>query len=119
MGTIKCRYCGAQFSAKLLRCPECGTRVRKRHVHAHREELQLRLVAMALSMPEKDIICSILETEGIHTLLQFPDGSGVSALTGEPAGRIGIYVAKDDYEKAVQLLEELKNAPPEDSPERE
>jgi len=117
MGTVKCRYCETVFNEELDRCPECGTKVKKKISDEYYEgELNLCLVATALSVSERDIICSILASEGVQVLLQTLDGGGTATLLGDPGGRTEIYVSKEDFEKASALLEELKNAPLEDFP---
>ncbi len=102
-----CRYCSFQFEDSLERCPECGTKVRRR-AQPNSPAPQLALVASAHSAPEAEILCSILHSEGIAYLTECPDG--FSSVFGGVGGQTDIYVAKADEERATVLLQEFSSA---------
>lgn len=104
MNHLKCKYCGCIFDADLKRCPDCGTKVKRREADQYYTgPLDLKTVATACSFPEKDIICSILDSEQIPYLLDFPEG-GVSSIFGDQSTLIHIQVKEVDFAKAEELL---------------
>ena len=104
MNHLKCKYCGCIFDADLKRCPDCGTKVKRREADQYYTgPLDLKAVATACSFPEKDIICSILDSEQIPYLLDFPEG-GVSSIFGDQSTLIHIQVKEVDFAKAEELL---------------
>ena len=102
-----CRYCSFQFDDLLDRCPECGTKVRRK-ARAAEPSMQLALIASARSAPEAEILCSILQSEGIAYLTECPDG--FSAVFGGVGGQTDVYVSKADEQRASVLLEEFSSA---------
>ena len=104
MNHLKCKYCGCIFDAELKHCPDCGTKVRRHDAEQYYTgPLDLKTVATACNFPEKDIICSILDSEQIPYLLDFPEG-GVSSILGAQSALIHIQVKEADFEKAEALL---------------
>ena len=104
MNHLKCKYCGCIFDADLKRCPDCGTKVKRREADQYYTgPLDLKTVATACSFPEKDIICSILDSEQIPYLLDFPEGGG-SSIFGDQSTLIHIQVKEVDFAKAEELL---------------
>ena len=101
-----CKYCSFEFDDSLNRCPECGTKVRRKAEPQPAPELCL--VASANSVPEAEILCSILQSEGIAYLTECPDG--FSSVFGGIGGQTDIYVAQADEQKALALLEEFASA---------
>lgn len=102
-----CRYCSFEFDDTLSRCPECGTKVRRK-AGEQQPAPELCLVASAGSMPEAEILCSILQSEGIAYLTECPDG--LSSVFGGIGGQTDIYVAREDEQKARTLLEQFASA---------
>ena len=102
-----CRYCSFEFDDTLSRCPECGTKVRRK-AGEQQPAPELYLVASANSMPEAEILCSILQSEGIAYLTECPDG--LSSVFGGIGGQTDIYVAREDEQKARTLLEQFASA---------
>jgi hypothetical protein len=101
-----CKYCSFEFDDTLSRCPECGTKVRRKAEPQPAPELCL--VASAGSMPEAEILCSLLQSDGIAYLTECPDG--LSSVFGGIGGQTDIYVAREDEQKALGLLEEFASA---------
>ena len=101
-----CKYCSFEFDDTLSRCPECGTKVRRKAEPQPAPELCL--VASAGSMPEAEILCSLLQSDGIAYLTECPDG--LSSVFGGSGGQTDIYVAREDEQKARTLLEEFASA---------
>ncbi len=101
-----CRYCSFEFDDTLSRCPECGTKVRRKAEPQAAPELCL--VASAGSTPEAEILCSILQSEGIAYLTECPDG--FSSVFGGVGGQTDIYVAQEDEQNVRTLLEEFASA---------
>ncbi len=102
-----CRYCSFEFDDTLSRCPECGTKVRRK-AGEQQPAPELCLVASANSMPEAEILCSILQSEDIAYLTECPDG--LSSVFGGIGGQTDIYVAQADEQKALGLLDQLASA---------
>ena len=111
MNHLKCSFCGCIFDAELKRCPDCGTKVKRKEANQYYTgPLDLKVAAVANSYPEKDILCSILDAEEIPYLLDFPDGGmASSSLLGEQAAVIHIMVREAELEKAQALLAEAQN----------
>ena len=111
MNHLKCSFCGCIFDAELKRCPDCGTKVKRKEANQYYTgPLDLKVAAVANSYPEKDILCSILDAEEIPYLLDFPDGGmASSALLGEQAAVIHIMVREAELEKAQALLAEAQD----------
>ena len=111
MNHLKCSFCGCIFDAELKRCPDCGTKVKRKEANQYYTgPLDLKLAAVANSYPEKDILCSILDAEEIPYLLDFPDGGmASSSLLGEQAAVIHIMVREAELEKAQALLAEAQD----------
>ena len=101
MNHLKCSFCGCIFDAELKRCPDCGTKVKRKEANQYYTgPLDLKVAAVANSYPEKDILCSILDAEEIPYLLDFPDGGmASSSLLGEQAAVIHIMVREAELEK--------------------
>lgn len=108
MNHLKCSYCGCIFDADLKRCPDCGTKVKRRDAgQYYTGPLDLKTVATACSVPEKDLLCAILDAEQIPYLLDFPEG-GVSSILGDTASQlIHIQVRESDFARAQALLQEV------------
>lgn len=111
MNHLKCSFCGCIFDAELKRCPDCGTKVKRKEANQYYTgPLDLKVAAVANSYPEKDILCSILDAEEIPYLLDFPDGGmASSSLLGEQAAVIHIMVRETELEKAQALLAEAQD----------
>ena len=111
MNHLKCSFCGCIFDAELKRCPDCGTKVKRKEANQYYTgPLDLKVAAVANSYPEKDILCSILDAEEIPYLLDFPDGGmASSSLLGEQAAVIHIRVREAELEKAQALLAEAQD----------
>ena len=111
MNHLKCSFCGCIFDAELKRCPDCGTKVKRKEANQYYTgPLDLKVAAVANSYPEKDILCSILDAEEIPYLLDFPDGGmASSSLLGEQAAVIHIMVREAELEKAQDLLAEAQD----------
>ena len=111
MNHLKCSFCGCIFDAELKRCPDCGTKVKRKEASQYYTgPLDLKVAAVANSYPEKDILCSILDAEEIPYLLDFPDGGmASSSLLGEQAAVIHIMVREAELEKAQALLAEAQD----------
>ena len=111
MNHLKCSFCGCIFDAELKRCPDCGTKVKRKEANQYYTgPLDLKVAAVANSYPEKDILCSILDAEEIPYLLDFPDGGmASSSLLGEQAAVIHIMVRETELEKAQDLLAEAQD----------
>ncbi|MBR6816552.1 MAG: hypothetical protein IKM60_03535 [Clostridia bacterium] len=111
MNHLKCSFCGCIFDAELKRCPDCGTKVKRKEANQYYTgPLDLKVAAVANSYPEKDILCSILDAEEIPYLLDFPDGGmASSSLLGEQAAVIHIMVREAELEKAQALLAEAQD----------
>ena len=111
MNNLKCSFCGCIFDAELKRCPDCGTKVKRKEANQYYTgPLDLKVAAVANSYPEKDILCSILDAEEIPYLLDFPDGGmASSSLLGEQAAVIHIMVREAELEKAQALLAEAQD----------
>lgn len=106
MDQLKCNYCGCVFDAELKRCPDCGTKVKRREkAQYYTGPLALKTVAAAYSYPEKDIICSMLDAEQIPYLLEFPEG-GIPSIFADQSAVIHIRVKEEDAPKAETLLAE-------------
>lgn len=102
-----CKYCSFEFDDTLSRCPECGTKVRRK-AGEQQPAPELCLVASAGSMPEAEILCSLLQSDGIAYLTECPDG--LSSVFGGIGGQADIYVAREDEQKARTLLEQFASA---------
>lgn len=104
-----CKYCSSQFDDSLTSCPECGTKVRRKAEKAPTESVpEPVLVATAASAPEAEILCSILQAEGLAFFTECPDG--FASVFGGIGGQTEVYVAAADEQKALELLEEYSSA---------
>lgn len=104
-----CKYCSFEFEDSLSACPECGTKVRRKAEKSASESMPAPvLVATASQAPEAEILCSILQSEGIAFLTECPDG--FASVFGGVGGQTEIYVAAEDEQKALELLEEYSSA---------
>ncbi len=100
-----CKYCSYEFDDALDRCPECGTKVRRKKDKSN--EPDLALIATLNSAPEAEILCSILQSENIAFLTECPDG--FSSVFGGIGGQVEVYVKKEDEQKALSLLEDFSS----------